>query len=61
MCYFLLPIAQLSGVSGTILGELAALRLNKDRTLTIRAKSPAVVYCLWADDFEESLSDKPEV
>ena len=46
--------------AGEIIGELAALRLNKTRTLTLRAKSSAVVYCLWADDFEFSLSDVPE-
>ena len=45
---------------GTILGELAALRLNAERTLTIKAKSAAVVYSLWADDLEQSLVDLPE-
>ena len=48
-------------MTGTILGELAALRLNKNRTLTIKAKSRAVVYCLWADDFKQSLADQPQV
>ena len=47
--------------TGTILGELAALGLNKERTLTIKAKSIAVLYSLWADDLEQSLADQPEV
>ena len=29
---------------GTVFGELAALRLNKERTLTIKARCVAVVY-----------------
>ena len=46
---------------GAIFGELAALRLNKVRALTIRAKTDAVVYELEGGDFEESFLDRPEV
>ena len=46
---------------GAIFGELAALRLNKVRSLTIRAKTDAVVYELEGGDFEESFLDRPEV
>ena len=44
----------------TIVGELAALGLSSERSLTIVAKGPAIVYRVRGDDFEMGFSAKPE-
>jgi CRP-like cAMP-binding protein len=47
--------------AGAIFGELAALGLNTERTMTIRALTNAVVYSLSADAIGVVLKDQPEV
>ena len=47
--------------AGDCFGELAALGLTEKRSLTVRAKSAAVVYELDGGDFKASFADRPEV
>ena len=46
--------------AGDCFGELAALGLSTERTITIQAKCRSVVYQVASTDFEESFSDRPE-
>ena len=47
--------------AGAVFGELAALGLTTERSLTIQAKGPAVVYRLDGHDFKASVSTRPNV
>ena len=42
---------------GAVFGELAALRLNKERSVTVKAKSEAKMWQVDADDFKSSFSN----
>ena len=46
--------------AGELFGELAALRINTTRSLTVEAKTDATVYGLEADEVEKSYSDRPQ-
>ena len=47
--------------AGAVFGELAALGLNIERSLTVVAKCASVLYQLDADAFEIAFSEMPDV
>jgi CRP-like cAMP-binding protein len=47
--------------AGASFGELAALGLNTERTLTVQARTKSIVYRIRAEDFYSSMIERPEV
>ena len=48
-------------LSGAVFGELAALGLNRERTLTMKAASFVIMYRLAGEAISTVLGDHPEV